>query len=207
RNLKVRPLADDAPAAPPGPFDATDLQLARLREQGFPLVDFHTRLAGGLTLDDVMSRAWRTGLGAGVVVRGGADGPVTDDPSAETFLQTVRGRPVFVGLHVEGRDGVRRFSPATVARFDYVLADALTLTDPRGRRVRLWVKDEVDVPDPQAFLDRLVQTVEDLLDRGPIDVYASPTYPPEGVAAGYDRLGTPERVRRGGGGPGPHRGG
>jgi histidinol phosphatase-like PHP family hydrolase len=54
----------------------------------------------------------------------------------------------------------------------------------------------VDVSDPQAFLDRLVQTIENLLDQEPIDVYASPTYLPEGLAKDYDRLWTTERMRR-----------
>ena len=37
---------------------------------------------------------------------------------AEAFLKTVQGLPLFVGLQAEGREWVRLFSPATVARFD-----------------------------------------------------------------------------------------
>src|SRR5262249_28100879 len=91
------------------------------------------------------------------------------------------------------------FSPATVARFDYVSADARTLTDSRGRPVRLWVKEEADGiarPDPRAFMDRLVKTIETILDREPIDVYASPTYLPEALAQDYDPLWTPKRMKR-----------
>ena len=39
---------------------------------------------------------------------------------------------VFIGMQAEGREWVRLFSPATVARFDYVFTDAMTLTDGRG---------------------------------------------------------------------------
>ena len=54
----------------------------------------------------------------------------------------------------------------------------------------------MDVPDPQAFMDRLVQTVETILDREPIDFYANPTYLPEVLAKDYDRLWTAERQKR-----------
>src|SRR5262249_18511370 len=124
---------------------------------------------------------------------------VADDKAALAFLKTVQGRPVFVGMQADGRDWVRSFSPATVARFDYVSADARTLTDSRGRPVRLWVKEEADGiarPDPRAFMDRLVKTIETILDREPIDVYASPTYLPEALAKDYDRLWTPKRMKR-----------
>jgi histidinol phosphatase-like PHP family hydrolase len=103
---------------------------------------------------------------------------------------------VFAGMQAEGRDWVRLFSPATVARFDYVFTDARTLTDHRGRRVRLWVKEEVEIPDPQAFMDRLVKTIETILDKEPIDIYANPTYLPEVIAKDYDRLWTGKRMKR-----------
>jgi hypothetical protein len=195
RKLEVRPLAEDAPVKPP-PFDATDLEVARLREQGFPLVDFHVRLQGRLTPDEVLAWSWRTGLGAGLAVPCGEGLPVADDKAARAFLKSVEGRPVFVGLKAEGRAWTELLAPATVARFDYVLADALTLTDHRGRRTRLWVKEEVDVADPQAFMDLLVKTIETILEREPIDVYANPTYLPEVLAKDYDRLWTPERMKR-----------
>jgi hypothetical protein len=196
RNLRVRPLAEGRSVAAAVKRDATDLRLAGLREQGFSLVDFHTHLKGGLTLDDVLAHSRQTGIGAGVAVNCGQGFPVADDRAARAFLDGVRGKPVFVGMQAEGREWVRLFSPATVARFDYVFTDAMTLTDPRGRRVRLWVKEEVDVPDAQAFMDRLVKTIENILDREPIDFYANPTYLPDIIAKDYDRLWTPERMRR-----------
>jgi hypothetical protein len=196
RKLEVRPLAEGPTPPPAAKADATDLRLARLREQGFLPVDYHTYLDGGLTLDKALARSWQSGIGAGVAVTCGKGLAVADDKAAEKFLKSVEGRPVFVGMQAEGRDWLRLFSPATVARFDYVCTDAMTLTDERGRRVRLWVKEEVDVPDPQAFMDRLVKAIETILDREPIDFYANPAYLPEVLAKDYDRLWTPERQKR-----------
>jgi hypothetical protein len=195
RKLQVR-LLTEGPAAAPVKLNETDAQLARLREQGFAVVDFHTHLKGSLTLDDVLARTWRTGIGAGVAVNCGKGFPIADDKGAVAFLERMRGKPVFVGMQAEGREWTRLFSPATVARFDYVFTDAMTITDHRGRRTRLWVKAEVDIPDPQAFMDRLVKAIETILEREPIDFYANPTYLPEVLAKDYDRLWTPARQRR-----------
>jgi hypothetical protein len=194
RKLQVRPLPDAA--APRLALDATDRRLVRLREQGFTVIDFHTHLAGGLKLDGVLTRCWRAGVGAGVVARCGKGLPISDDKTALAFLKGLRGRPLFVGMLAEGPDWVRQFSPGTVASFDYVLADARTITDHRGRRVRLWVKDEVDISDPEKLMDALVRAIEAVLDREPIDVYANPTYLPEALAKDHDRLWTAPRMKR-----------
>jgi len=196
RDLKVKALPEDAPPVTAAPLDETGMRLARLREQGFSLVDFHTHLRGGLTLDGVLGRMHQTGIGAGVAVNGGQDFPVKNDKAAEAFLKSVRGQPVFIGMQAEGREWVRLFSPEMVARFDYVFTDAMTLTDTRGRRSRLWVKEEVDASNPQAFMDHLVKTTEEILDREPIDFLANPTYLPGVLAKDHDRLWTAERMRR-----------
>jgi hypothetical protein len=196
RDLKVKVLPDAAPVETPLPLDETGMRLAHLREQGFSLIDFHTHFRGGLTLDGVLERMRQTGIGAGVAVNCGPGLAVSDDKAAEVFLKSMRGRPIFVGMQAEGREWTRLFSPETVARFDYVFTDAMTLTDARGKRTRLWIKEEVDVSDPQAFMERLVKTIEEILDREPIDFYANPTYLPEVLAKDYDRLWTAERLRR-----------
>jgi hypothetical protein len=196
RKLELKRLTGAAPGVTPVKLDATGLRVSHLLGQGFSLVDFHTHLKGGLTLDDVLARSRQTGVGAGVAVNCGKGFAVTDDKGAEAFLKAVGGRPVFVGMQAEGREWVRLFSPATVARFDYVFTDAMTLTDTRGRRTRLWIKEEVDIPDPQAFMDLLVKTIEEILEREPIDFYANPTYLPEVLARDYERLWTPARLRR-----------
>ena len=54
----------------------------------------------------------------------------------------------------------------------------------------------MDIPDKQAFMERLVRTIEEILDHEPIDIYVNPTYLPEVIAAEYDQLWTPERKQR-----------
>jgi len=187
RNLEVRPLAEDKSAAPAPPLDDIGRRLLRLRLQGFPLVDFHTSLE---PIDKILTRSRQTGLGAGVVVYCGAPGAcsISSDKAAEDFLKTMQGKPVFVGMKGVGRDWQRQFSPETIAHFNYVITDAVTLREESQGGIK--------IPDPQAFLDKLVKNMENVLDHEPIDIFAIPTYLPEAIAKDYDKLWTPERMRR-----------
>ena len=97
-------------------------------------------------------------------------------------------------MQAEGREWPKLFSKEAIAKFDYVFTDAMTIVDHRGRRARLWIKDEVDIPDKQAFMELLVRTIVDILDDEPIDIYVNPTYLPDVLAAEYDELWTPARV-------------
>jgi len=197
RTLRVRPLPDDVDADAPEPVvDAVYRQIIELGSANYPLVDFHTHLKGGLTLEDVLQHMRQTGLNHGVAINGGLGFSVTNDAGLDAFLRSMAGAPVFVGLQAEGREWPTLFSPQAIARFDYVFTDAMTIVDQRGRRVRLWIPQEVDIPDPEAFMDRLVDTIVGIIEREPIDIYANPTYLPDVLAAQYDRLWTPERQQR-----------
>ena len=66
-------------------------------------------------------------------------------------------------MQAEGREWVKLFSREAIARFDYVFTDAMTITDTRGKRSRLWIKEEVEVPDKQAFMEKLVSTIEQIM--------------------------------------------
>ena len=198
KNLMVRPLPDDLPDYPDGPvrFDAVDEEIVRLSTANYPLVDFHTHLKGGLTMAQVLEHGFKTGLNHGVAVNGGLGFSITNDAGVDGFLKSVAGQPVFLGMQAEGREWPTLFSPAAVARFDYVFTDGMTIFDHRGKRARLWMKDEVDIPDKQAFMEHLVDTIVKILNEEPIDIYANPTFLPEILAKEYDALWTPERMER-----------
>lgn len=195
RGMRLRPLAtiEDAPAAE---TDEADREIAALTAAGFPLIDLHTHLKGGLTLEETLEHMRRTGINHGVAVNGGVGFPITDDAGIERFRQSMVGAPVWIGLQAEGREWPTLFSREAIARFDYVFSDAMTIIDHRGKRARLWMKDEVDIPDTNAFMERLVSTIEGILDHEPVDIYANPTFLPEEIAGEYDALWTSERMDR-----------
>jgi hypothetical protein len=196
RNLKVRPLPDDLPrvAADP-PLEAAQYgRLLALHGDNIPVIDLHTHLKGGLTLEQVLERFYQTGINYGIAVNGGVGFPITNDAGIFAFRQSLAGQPLFVALQAEGREWLRLFSPEAVRQFDYVFTDALTFTDDDGRRTRLWIKDEVHVADPEAFMDMYVRRIVDILEREPVDIFVNATFLPEVLAADYDRLWTPARM-------------
>jgi histidinol phosphatase-like PHP family hydrolase len=109
----------------------------------------------------------------------------------------MKGQPVFVAMQGEGREWVKLFSKETIAKFDYAFTDAMTFTDDHGKRMRLWIKEEVgEIPDEQAFMEMYVDRILGVIHHEPIDIYVNPTFLPEAIAADYDRLWTPERMQK-----------
>lgn len=159
--------------------------------------DYHVHIKGDLTLDEALRRSTESGITYGIVVNGGLSFPVSSDAGLEAFLAEVRGKPVFVAFQAEGREWVRLFSRRALAKFDYVFTDAMTWTDDRGKRMRLWMKDEVgEIPDAQAFMDTLVDRATGIFEREPIDLYVNPTFLPQAISANYDALWTPARMQK-----------
>ena len=188
--------SSQAPAAEQPRPDAVDAEIARLKQSGFPLVDFHIHLKGGLTIEQAVALSRRNGIRYGIAANCGAKFPITDDAGIDRFIRSVKGYPVYVGMQAEGRGWPRMFSKEAIARFDYVFTDAMTIIDHRGKSARLWMKDEVDIPDKQAFMELLVRTIVTILNEEPIDIYVNPTYLPAVLASEYDTLWTPERFRK-----------
>jgi histidinol phosphatase-like PHP family hydrolase len=77
-----------------------------------------------------------------------------------------------------------------------VFTDAMTFTDDNGKRMRIWIPEEIGtIADPQAFMEMLVKRIEGVM-REPIDIYANATYLPDQIAANYDVLWTEARMQR-----------
>ena len=110
--------------------------------------------------------------------------PITNDQGIDAVLKTMTGQPCFVGMQAEGREWTKMFSKKAIAKFDYVFTDGMTLSDLNGKRSRLWIKEEVEITDKQAFMDLLVKTIVGILDREPIDIYANPALHPRRAATG-----------------------
>ena len=158
-------------------------------------VDYHVHVKGDLTLEDALRRSREAGIYYGIVINGGLSFPVNSDAGLEAFLREMRGKPAFTAFQAEGREWVRLFTKQTLEKFDYVFTDSMTWTDDNGKRMRLWIKDEVGViADPQAFMDTLVNRATGIFDNEPIDIYVNPTFIPAQLQADYDRLWNPGRM-------------
>jgi hypothetical protein len=197
KNLRVKMLPlSSSPKTPAAAPDAIDREIAQYNRDGFPLIDFHIHLKGGLTAEQAIANSQKVGIFYGIAANCGLKFPITDDRGIEEYVKRMSGRPAFVGMQAEGREWPTLFSKEALARFDYVFTDGMTIVDHRGRRARLWFKDEVDMPDTQAFMELLTRTIVDILNHEPIDIYVNPTYLPDVIAKDYDTLWTPERLRK-----------
>jgi histidinol phosphatase-like PHP family hydrolase len=160
-------------------------------------VDYHVHAKGGLSLDDALRRSRETGIYYGIAINGGLGQPADSDAGLEAFLREMEGKPAYKAFQAEGREWVRMFSKATLEKFDYVFSDSMTWSDDKGKRMRLWIPEEVGViDDPQKFMDMFVDRTLGVLANEPIDIYVNPTYIPDQLAAQYDALWTPARMKK-----------
>jgi hypothetical protein len=176
--------------------DNTGEMLSLINQQGFPVIDYHGHLKGGMTIDQICHHGRNNGYNYGIASNCGLNFPVTNDSSLRAYYDEILSEPVFKAMQCEGREWITLFSPEAIARFDYIFTDAMTWTDNKGRRLRLWIPEETFVDDEQQFMDMLVGKIEAELSQEPVDIYVNPTYLPEVIAPGYDRLWTPERMDR-----------
>ena len=194
KNIKVKVLpADKRKMVEDKDWDTT---ITKLMKSGFPFIDFHVHLKGGLTIEEVVANSQKLGINYGVAPNCGLHFPVTDDKSLFAYMDTVAGSPVFKGMQAEGREWITLFSPEAVAKFDYVFTDAMTFTDRKGRRNRIWMPDEVWVDDKQQFMDDLVAKIEAIFSQEPVDIYVNPTVLPAEIMDEYEQLWTKERMAK-----------
>ena len=198
KNIRVRPLADNlAPISNERPeVDEMYRDIIRLGTENYPLVDYHVHLKGGLTIEQALANSRRLGINYGIAINCGLGFPVHSDDSVREYLETMKGQPCYVALQGEGREWMTLASPESVARFDYCFTDAMTFTDDNGKRMRLWINEDVgEIKDKQAFMDMYVKRIMGVMHE-PIDIYANATFLPDQIAGEYDALWTPERMQK-----------
>ena len=199
RSVRVRPLPDDVPT-PGGPAPPADQVFRQIIDEGrhnIPMADFHVHLKGGLTIEQALAKSRRDGIEYGIAVNCGQANTAQNDQEAIQFVESLKSQPCFVAMQAEGREWTRMFSRGAAARFDYIFTDSMTWTDNRGKRMRLWMPEEVGtIADPQEFMDTFVDRTVGILEHEPVDIYANPTYLPDQIAKDYEQLWTAERRRK-----------
>ena len=199
RSVRVRPLADDL-ATPGGATAVADdifKQIITLGVRSYPLLDLHVHPKGGLSVEQAVAKSYKDGIQYGLAVNCGQAQPVTNDAEARKWLDTLKGQPVFAAMQAEGREWVNMFSRSAASQFDYIFTDSMTWTDNRGKRMRLWMPNEVGtIADPQEFMDTLVDRAVGIFEKEPVDIYVNPTFLPDQLTKDYETLWTDERRRK-----------
>jgi histidinol phosphatase-like PHP family hydrolase len=163
----------------------------------FQITDLHVHLKGKLTLEDAVKKSKADNINYGIAVNCGVGFPVHSDSQIDSVIALFRNYPQFyVAMQAEGREWVNNFSKESIGKFDYVFTDAMTFTDEKGRRNRIWIPAETWIDDEQQFMEHLVSTIVGIMENEPINIYVNPTYLPGHMSARYDFFWTPERMDR-----------
>jgi hypothetical protein len=167
------------------------------RSDPFPLTDLHVHLKGGFTIEDAVIKSKAENIKYGIVINCGLKFPVHQDSQIDSVLLTLKDYPQFYrGMQAEGREWVNMFSMESIKKFDYVFTDAMTFTDEKGRRNRIWMPAETWIDDEESFMNYLVSVIVRILNEEPIDIYVNPTFLPATMTNRYDSFWTPERMDR-----------
>lgn len=169
-------------------------KIADLKAEGYEIVDYHAHLKGGLTMEELLEHSKETGIDYGVAFNAGIGFPITDDSTLMATMKQYKHYPVYMAMQAEGREWVDMFADESIAMFDYVFTDAMTWTDNKGRRMRLWMPEEVFVDDKDDFMDQLVSKIVGVMQDEPIDIYVNSTFLPDTLQPEYDALWTTERM-------------
>ncbi len=161
------------------------------------IIDLHVHLKGDLTIDEAIKKSEADGVKYGIAANCGLGFPIQTEAQIDSFVVKMRQYPQFyLGMQAEGREWLNLFSKEALAKFDYVFTDAMTFTDVKGRRNRIWIKEETWIDDEQQFMDYLVETAEKIILTEPINIYVNPTYLPEQMADRYDHFWTEGRMMK-----------
>jgi len=171
------------------------LSISCKEKNDFQITDLHVHLKGTLTIDDAAAKSKAENINYGIAFNCGYKFPIHKDSQIDSVLLIMKDYPQFyVGMQAEGREWVDIFSRESMNKFDYVFTDAMTFTDEKGRRNRIWMKEETWIDDEEAFMDYLVKTIVKIMSEEPIDIYVNPTFLPDQMSARYDSFWTPDRM-------------
>jgi hypothetical protein len=195
RNIRLCTLPDNQQSATEGIDETTD-EIIRLQQQNFPTIDYHLHLKGEWTVEQAAAQSRKYGITYGIAPNCGKKFPITDDAGIVQWLETMKDLPFLLPMQAEGREWTDMFSPEAIALFDYRFTDAMTWTDHKGRRMRLWIPEETFIDETQQFMDMLVDRACHIFSSEPVDVYVNPTFIPDQLMPEYDALWTEKRMQR-----------
>jgi len=193
--IKPEEITDNIPDYLAQVIDEQADDIIKLHQEDFPVLDYHVHVKGGLTNENAVERSHLTGINYAAAPNCGVGFPITDDAGVMAFLDSMRAKPFILAMQAEGREWVDTFSPEVRNEFDYVFTDALTFTDLKGRRTRLWIPSETWIENEQAYMDLIVDVICKVLQE-PMDIYVNPCFLPPQMEDRYDEFWTEARMNK-----------
>jgi len=161
----------------------------------FPVTDYHVHLSPTLSIDQALALGKERGVHLGIVEHPGQGFPLNTDADLQKYIDGLRKYPVRVGLQPVYPGWSKSFSKPVLDQLNYILMDALTLPNPDGTWLPIWQIDTM-VDDAEAFMQRYMQLIEQVLTTEQIDIFGWPTFLPVPLARQYSELWTKPRTSR-----------
>lgn len=163
----------------------------------FPITDLHIHLKGGFTIEDAVKKSKEENIKYGIAFNCGLRFPIHQDSQIDSLFEVMKEYPQFyIAMQAEGREWVDIFSKESINKFDYVFTDAMTFTDEKGRRNRIWIPSETWIDNEEDFMNYLVNTIVRILIEEPVNIYVNPTFLPAQMSDRYDSFWTEARMDR-----------
>lgn len=200
KNIELQHLGAEEtnPADSLSVIDEQNDSIIRLQQRDFPLVDWHVHLKGGLTKEQAHAMSLNYGINYGVAPNAGEGGVgrmLANNEEVIAYLDEVRPLPFLCGVQGEGRRWTQVFSLDTLAQFDYLFTDAMTIIDADGCNARIYRPEEVHyTAGKDAYMQQIVDQTCLILNNEPADIFANATYIPEDMQEDYDTYWTDERI-------------
>lgn len=141
-----------------------------------------------------MQAFYKTGINLGLVIDANNLEQGKENEMVTSHLKKYEQLPVFLGVfrnNLKALDGVPQ---STLSKFDYVIGDITHFKNSKGELVDI-LKNE-DIGNEDVFMNEYVKAIIEGLDKGGLDIWATPSLLPESLVGNYDKLWTPERMRK-----------
>lgn len=159
----------------------------------FPIVDYHVHLYGNIEWAVELSK--KRNIKFGIVEHPGPGYKIVNDEVLKKYIDKLKNYPVYKGLQPVYTNWAKAFSKELLYQLDYILMDALTWPEKDGSWLRIW-RGDTRVADKEAFMERYVDFILQILSSEPIDIFGWPTFLPACIADEYDTLWTNERMQK-----------
>jgi histidinol phosphatase-like PHP family hydrolase len=158
-----------------------------------PVVDYHVHLTDTFTIDRAVALATSRNIKFGIVSHPGPYYGIETDADLRAYVDRLHPFPVYAGLQPVHLGWAEAFSAEAIQQLDYVLMDADTVPLDDGSYLEIW-RHDLFIEDMDAFMDRYMNHIMQILTGEPIQIFGRPTFLPINFARHHDELWTQDRV-------------
>lgn len=184
KNIKIKILTDDTIKSKGSNFAINDsyAKMMEIQVNQFPFIDLHISTNDQFDIKSAVDFFYRTGINLGLVIDLRKTNADSADQTAAGHAKKYSDYPVFLGIIKDNETNLEAISPENLSKYDYVMGEVA-------------VKNTAII-NKETFMNDYVTDIISFLNRGDIDIWATPTQLPAAISSDYDKLWTKERMSK-----------